>query len=240
MTHATTQATQAGAARLAGALFLFVMATGIVGEVVVRGSLVVWSDVTQSAQNIIGSGRLFRIGIVSDLVTFTGVIVLAWALYVLLRPVDRSRALLAAFFRLAEATVCIAVTVNSLLAIRFLGNFEYLKVFEAGQLHALSRMALNTFGMGFSIGFMLAGLGSTIFAYLLWKSRYVPRVLAGWGVFASLLFTTHALLLIVFPEAANEIELTAFIPMGIYEVTLGAWLLIKGVKIEENSPAGTT
>jgi hypothetical protein len=234
MTNATTEAAQTRAARLAGALYLITMATGVFGEIFVRGSLIV-SDVTQTAQNIIASERLFRIGIVSDLATFTGVLVLTWALYVLLRPVDRDLALLAAFFRVVEVAVSTAATVNSLVALRLLSSAEYLEAFEVSQLHTLSRLARNAFGFGFDIGFVLTGLGSAVFAYLLLKSRYVPQVLAGWGVFASLLFATHAVLIIVFPSAAEILRLVSYIPMGIYEVTLGFWLLLKGARLQASS-----
>jgi hypothetical protein len=166
---------------------------------------------------------------------FTGVLVLIWALYVLLRPVNRDLALLAAFLRFVETPVGVAATVNSLIAVRLLGSPEYLKLFEAGQLHALSRLARNAFGFGQDVGFIFVGLGSTVFAYLLLRSRYIPQILAGWGVFASLLFTAYNLLIIVFPGAVETLMYVSFAPMGIYEITLGFWLLIKGARIQSSS-----
>ncbi len=231
MTITATEAAQARAARLAGAMFLFINVTGIFSEIFVRGSLLS-GDVTQVAQNIIGSERLYRLSIVGDLATFTGVIVLIWALYVLLRPVNRDLAVLAAFLRVVEIPVGVAATVNSLIAVRLLSSAEYLEVFEAGQLHALSRLARNAFGFGQDVGFIFVGLGSTVFAYLLLRSRYIPRILAGWGVFASLLFTTYNFLIIVFPGAVETLMYISFAPMGIYEITLGFWLLLKGAKIQ--------
>lgn len=231
MTNTATEAAQARAARLAGAMFLFINATGIFSEVFVRGSLLS-GEVTQVAQNIIESERLFRLSIVGDLVTFAGVLVLVWALYVLLRPVNRDLALLAVLLRIVETPVGVAATVNSLIAVRLLSSAEYLEVFEAGQLHALSRLARNAFGFGQDVGFIFVGLGSTVFAYLLLRSRYIPRILAGWGVFASLLFTTYNFWIIVFPGIVETLMYVSFAPMGIYEITLGFWLLIKGAKIQ--------
>ncbi len=230
MTNTTTEAVQARAARLAGAMFLFVNAIGIFSEVFVRGSLLS-GDVTQVAQNIIDSERLYRLSIVSDLVMLTGGVVLIWALYILLRPVNRDLALLAVFLRIVETAVTVAATIASLIAVRLLSNAEYLNVFESGELHALSRLARNAFGFGQDIGFIPFGLGSAVFAYLLLKSRYVPRILAGWGVFASLLFTTYNVVIIVFPGAVKTLMYVSFAPIGIYEITLGFWLLLKGAKI---------
>ena len=230
MTNTDAVAAQARAARLAGAMFLFVNAIGIFAEVFVRGSLLS-GDVTQVAQNIIDSERLYRFSIVSDLVMLTGGLVLIWALYILLRPVNRDLALLAVFLRIVETAVTAAATVGSLIAVRLLGGAEYLNVFESGELHALSRLARNAFGFGQDVGFIFLGLGSAVFAYLLLRSRYIPRILAAWGVFASLLLATYNLVIIAFPGLVETLMYVSLAPMGIYEITLGFWLLIRGAKI---------
>jgi hypothetical protein len=234
MTHATQEAAQARAARLAGAMYLVQMTTGVFTELYARGSLVVRGDPTQTAQNIINSERLFRIGIASDLATYTAVLLATWALYVLLRPVDRNLALLAVFFRLIELSIHFNVTLNSLGALRLLSGDEFLKTFEVGQLHSLAQLTLGVQGAGLNVGFILLGLGSAIFAYLLFKSRYIPRTLAGWGVFASLVLAAYALAIIVFPKA-GELQVVPMLPMGIYEVTLGFWLLLRGAKIKASA-----
>ena len=69
-----------------------------------------------------------------------------------------------------------------------------------------------------------------MFAYLLLRSRYIPRALAGWGVFASVVFTTYNLAIIVFPGAV-ALMYVALAPMGIYEIGIGLWLLLKGARI---------
>jgi hypothetical protein len=212
-------------------MFLFINATGIFSEIFVRGSLLS-GDATQVAQNIIDSERLYRLSIVSDLVMFTGVLVLIWALYVLLRPVNRDLALLAAFLRIIEVPVGVAATVNSLTAVQILSSAKYLEVFEAGQLHVLSRLARNAFGFGQDIGFIFVGLGSTVFAYLLLRARYIPRLLAGWGVFGSLLFTAYNFSIIVFPGVEATLMYVSFAPIGIYEIVVGFWLLLRGAKIQ--------
>jgi uncharacterized protein DUF4386 len=234
MTDATSEAVQARAARLAGAMYLIIMVTAIFGESFVRSSLIVRGDATQTAQNIIGSERLFRIGIAADLATFTGVVVLIWALYVLLRPVGRNLALLAVFLRLAEVAIHYVATLFGLVALVFLSGADYLNTFDASQLYTLARVAISAQGAGLNLGFALLGLGSTAFAYLLLRSGYVPKALAAWGMFSSLLLTTSAVSFIVFP-AMGRFGIAAMAPMGIYEVTLGFWLLLKGANIRSIS-----
>jgi hypothetical protein len=217
-------------------MFLFINVTGIFGEVFVRGSLLS-GDATQVAQNIISAERLYRLSIVSDVVMLTGVLVLIWALYVLLRPVNRDLALLAVLLRMVEIAVSVAATVASLIAVRLLTSAEYLNLFEAGELHALSRLARNAFGFGLDVGFIFVGLGSAVFAYLLLRSQYIPRMLARWGVFASVLFATYHLVIIAFPGAVKPLMYVSFAPMGIYEISIGLWLLMKGAKIPASTPS---
>ena len=236
MTSTTQHLTQARAARFAGAMYLVQMTTGVFTELYARGSLIVGGDATQTAQNIVNSEPLFRIGIASDLATYIAVLLATWALYVLLRPIDRNLALLAVFFRLMELAIHFNVTLNSLAALRLLSGADYLKSFETSQLHSLVQLALGIQGAGMNTGFVLLGLGSAVFAYLLFRSRYIPRLLAGWGVFSSLLLAAFALSIILFPKAAS-LQFIPMLPMGIYEVTLGLWLLLRGAKLDPSSTA---
>jgi Domain of unknown function (DUF4386) len=79
MTDAILKSEQQRAARLAGAMYLIQMATGVFTQIYARGSLIVRGDPTQTARNIIDSEGLFRIGIASDLATYTAVLVASWA-----------------------------------------------------------------------------------------------------------------------------------------------------------------
>ena len=84
-------------ARLAGVLFLLTIAAGGFGEFYVPSQLVVPADATATANNIVASESLFRLGFASYLVEAMCDIALALIFYVLLKPVRRDLALLAAF-----------------------------------------------------------------------------------------------------------------------------------------------
>lgn len=217
------------AAKIIGIIYPIQMATGIFGEVFVRGQLIARGDPTRTAENIMASEQLFRLSIAGDLITYILVMVLTWAFYVLLRPINRHLALLGAFFRLSELAVLCIATVNSLVVLRLLSGAAYLKTFDPNQLHSLVMLAYHTQGLGISVGFILLGLGSSIFAYLLLRSDYVPKGLAVLGIFSSLLLALGSLAIIVFP-GLGVIGMSYMMPMGLYEVGLGFWLLIKGIK----------
>jgi Domain of unknown function (DUF4386) len=229
-THRTIEPAQRTAAKVVGFLYIFQMATAIFGESYVRGRLIVRGDAARTALNIIGSERLFRLSIAGDLVTYTGVLVLVWAFYVMVRPVNRNLALLAVLFRVAETAVLCVATVNSLVVLRLLGGAADLKSFEASQLHSLANLAISAQGLGMMVGFILLGLGSTVFAYLLLKSGYVPKVIAVWGIFSSLLLAIVTWSIMIFPNLGKVVGLAYMGPMGVYEVGLGLWLLIKRIR----------
>jgi hypothetical protein len=181
--------TQTRAARLAGALYVTQMATGIFGFMV-RSSPMVRGDLARTAENILTSERMFRLSIVTDVAMVAQVIALTWALYVLLRPVNKDVALLGAWFRIAENAVICALTAQLIVAIGLFRQPEYMSAFDAAQANALGRLFLSANILGYNLAFILLGLGSAVFAYLLFESRYVPRVLAGVGVIGCLVFAS--------------------------------------------------
>lgn len=229
----TVPATQARAARIAGAMYFVSMVPALFAQFYVHVSLTV-DDATRTARNIIEQERLFRLAIASDLVAFVTVVVLAVALYVLLRPVDEFLAKVAASCRLAEATVLCATAVTGVIALALLSGADYLETFDSGQLHSMARLSLGARGAGYNIGLLLFGLGSTVFSYLLLRSGYVPYVLAAWGIFSSLLVMGSVFWFIIFPGSARIPQLSGYVAILIYEITLGSWLVLKGARIQSS------
>ena len=206
-------------ARLAGFLYLFTNATAIFAFYA-RTQAIVRGDAVQTAKNIAATERLFRLGIVSELITIACVVMLVLALYVVLKPVNANLALLAAFWRLVENVVLATATTHEFAALRVLNDPN------------LALKFLGLYGDTFRIGFFFLGIGSLIFSYLWLRSRYIPRAIAWWGIFASSLMALAELTFIAFPHLSSRIGMAYMMPMGLYEFGLGFWLLIKGAKVE--------
>jgi hypothetical protein len=238
--HPTIEPTQQTAAKVVGFLYLFAMALSIFGEGFVRGRLIVPRDAVQTAVNIAASETLFRLSIVTDLLLYVCDIVLFWGLYVILKRVNKDAALLATFFRLVETAILAVTTLTAFIALRLLGGGSYLETIETAQLQALARAFLSIYGIGLSIGFVFLGLGSAVFSYVWLKSRYIPRVLAAWGIFSSLVLAIFSLATMVFPRVWEVLGMAYMMPMGLYEVGLGLWLLIKGLREPRLEPAGSS
>ena len=234
MENQTSLASQSKAARLAGLLYLIAMATGLFAEFYVHfpSTLVVSGDAIKTASNILAKERLYRIGIANNIITFAIDVALIWALYVLLRPANRWLALLAVFFRMVETTLACTAIINSYVAIQFVSDANRLKPFDANQIQALSVMH-DTYALTFVIVAVFLGLGSTLFNYLLFKSGYIPKVLALWGLFASLLLLISQFVIIIFPEVEKTIIPACYAPIALDEIALGIWLLFKGANISK-------
>src|SRR5690348_9252569 len=131
---------QLQAARLAGALFLIAMATGLFAEFYIHfpSHLIVSGDPSKTASNITANERLYRIGIANNIITFAIDVVLIWALYVLLKPINKKLALLAVFFRVVETTLACTAIIHSYAAMEFIGDADGLVSFDASQMQALS------------------------------------------------------------------------------------------------------
>lgn len=220
---------QRSAAKLAGALYLVAMALSIFGESFVRGRMIVPHDAVRTAANIVSAERLFRLGIIGDLLVYVCDILLIWGLYVVLKRVNKNVALLAVFFRLTETAILAMTTLTGFIALRFLSGADFLQAIGSEQLQALARAFLSVYGTGLSVGFVFLGLGSTVFSCLWLKSRYIPPALAWLGVVGSLLLTVMTLLTMVFPRVWDTLGMIYMLPMGLYEIGLGLWLLVKGL-----------
>lgn len=230
MTISPIDESQRKATRVVGFTYLFAIVAGVFAEFYVRDHLIVYDNAAETARNIMAHERLFRFGIAANLTTFAADVVLLTALYVVLRPVDRNLALLAAFWRLIETTFLAATALNDLDVLRLLSGADYLRAFEADRLHALARLSIGAHGAAYQIGLLFFGFGSTVFCYLWFKSNYIPKALAAWGVFASLLVGTSAFAFIIFPNLAKIAQPGIYAPIFFFELIMGFWLLLKGLR----------
>jgi hypothetical protein len=224
---------QRKAAKVVGLMYLLTNATAIFAAVHVRGSLIAYDSAATTAANIVAHERLFRIGVACDLFTFAADVVIIVGLYEILKPVSRGLALLAAFWRLIETSSLVVITLNGFDTLRFLSGADYLQVFETDRLQALARAYIDAHDAGFNIGLFFLGLGSTIFSYLWFKSNYIPRALAAWGVFSSIVAAACTFAFVIFPNLADTIGSWCFTPIFIFELGIGLWLLFARLR-----PAG--
>jgi hypothetical protein len=188
--------------------------------------LIVPGDANTTAANIMASSGLFRIAILCLLVVAILDILVAWALYVLLKPANKNLSLLAAWFRVVYAAIFAVVLINLFSALQILSGAGYLKIFEAAQLHAQAMVWLRAFAVGWDVGLVILGLHLLILGYLVFQSGYIPRWLGILLVVAALGYVVDSVGRLLFP--GYNVTLAMFTFVG--EVVLIFWLLWKGAK----------
>jgi hypothetical protein len=204
------------------------MAIVVLANYGINFRLMVPGNAVDSARNILANETLFRVAIACDLIYVVNVVFLLAALYLVLKPVNRNLALVAAFCRLVYALMWGVTALNMLGALRLLGDATYLSVFEPDQLQALARLHISI--DAYYVGLPFWGLASTVCSYLWFKSRYVPRTLAAFGVIASAWCVICAFAFIVFPTFETAVDAYWFdMPLVVFEMALGVWLLFKGL-----------
>src|SRR5205814_5913559 len=125
---------QRTAAKVAGIAGLLAFVLVVFGNYVLLGPLVIPRNAVDTARNILAHQMQFRFAAVCFLTYAVGVVVLLSALYVILAPVNRGLALAGALFRLVFAMLWLIAPLNSLAALRLLGDTPYLKIFEPDRL----------------------------------------------------------------------------------------------------------
>jgi hypothetical protein len=199
------------------------------GEVFVRGSLVVSGDAESTASNILASQALWRAGIASDLLMHVLDVPLIIILYLLLRPVNRSLALLASLLNIVQTCVLVANKLTLIVPLLVLPESLHLSGLSRQELHALSYVAINLHGYGFGVGLIFFGFASLTRGYLIFKSGYFPRILGVLLGVAGVSYLVNSFALLLAPSLASAMFPAILLPALVGELAFSLWLLVKGV-----------
>jgi len=232
----TIDTSQHKAARVAGFMFLFAFLVPTLNWTLGLSRFIVVENVVATAKNIIANEWLFRVGIAVELIMSVGLIVLAVALYTVLKTVNRNLALLALSLKLVEAAIVAAIVLASFIALRISDGATSLTAFTPEQLLAPVGFLLNQHTIVYSIPMVFLGLNMTVFFYLFLRSKYIPGLLAGFGILSFAIILIHALGNILAPRYATMtvVEFICYTPSGIAEIVVGMLLLVKGIKVPQD------
>jgi len=221
---------------------LIVIVGGIFAELFVRSRLVVHGDAAATAHNIQTHEWIYRLGFAVEVFYCACNIPLVLIFYGLYKVVNKNAALMLAFFGL----VATAIEAVSLLAhfapLLFLENLNYLTAFRPEQLQAAAYLSLQLFENGFAISLVFFGFYCLTMAYLIFTSRFLPRLIAALLVVEGLGYLLNSFALFLAPALETRF-FPYFVPTGIAEVALCLWLLIMGVDVRrwmERATAGAS
>jgi hypothetical protein len=125
-----------------------------------------------------------------------------------------------------------------------LSQDEVTRLIGTEQAQTLGRLYLSGFD-AYYVGLLFYGLASTACSYLFFKSGYIPRGLAAFGVIVSAWAVVCTIAFIISPDFAKLVNLWWFdTGLGLFELATGFWLVIKGLRSEmitaARAPAGVT
>jgi hypothetical protein len=182
-------------------------------------TLVVPADAAATTNNILASAGLFRAGIAAFLIVAILDIVVAWGLYVLLRPVNESLALLVAWLRVVYAAVFAYALVN-LLDVAQLLQRTNATAGPAAQIQAQVASSIASFSNGWDLALAIFGLHLVGLGALLFRSVAFPRFLGALVVLAGAGYLADSFGAILVPDYALTVSVFTFVG----EALLIAWL----------------
>jgi hypothetical protein len=216
-------------ARIAGVLYLVNAVTGFFGIIYVPGRLIVAGNATATANNILASERLFRLGIASELICAVEFVFLFWFLYRLLGGVNKTHASLMVILGLVFVPVMVVNTLSEIGALMLLHSADFLSVFDKRQLEAMAMLFLDLHRYGYVVGWIF-GLFHFHFGVLVFRSGFLPRILGVLLVTTCFGYLADSLTPLLLPAYANIVGRFASIPLTLGEPVTILWLLIIGAK----------
>lgn len=188
------------------------------------------SDAAATAAKIAASETLYRTTLLTDLVGYALYIVLAYLLYVLLRPVSRPWAAFSLLFTLTGCVVQIAATAV-LTAPLLLSTDNVAHLMALPERQEMALLAIKLFSQAYGIGLFFFGLQWLVMGPLFATSRLIPRPI-GWLLFAGGIgWIALSSATLVAPSVALSIRVPVMAIGGPAEIVLGLWLLFKGVNL---------
>ncbi|MFZ0807914.1 MAG: DUF4386 domain-containing protein [Candidatus Sulfotelmatobacter sp.] len=216
-------------ARLAGWLYLLTSIVGFFAMGYVPGKLIVDGNAAATANNIAASETLFRLGIAGSLLGEAGFILVALALYELLKGVSRRLATLMVILIVVSVPVAFLNEVNSIAAVVLVRGAVFLSTIEKPQRDALAMLFLNLHNRGFTVAEIFWGLWLFPLGVLVYRSRFLPRFLGVWLIIAGFAWMMVSLTGIMLPQYQGKVYAYSQ-PAVLGEVALMLWLIIRGAK----------
>ena len=218
--------------KIAGFMFLFAFIVPTLNWAFVLSNFIDANDSIATANNILSNELMFRIGITIELIMSLGLLILAITLYSILKTFNRNLTLLALVLKISEAVLVAVIVVIMFIALHMLIETAAMTELTSKQFHLFAGILLNQHTALYSIPMVFLGVDMMIFSYLFFKSKYIPVLLAGFGIFSFALILIHALMYILTPEYAAMpiVQIIFYAPSGLFELIIGTWLIAKGIK----------
>ncbi|WP_442602411.1 DUF4386 domain-containing protein [Paenibacillus sp. KN14-4R] len=199
----------------------------------VHASLVVQGDASATFHNIMSSSMLFKAEIFGWLIILICDIVVAWAFYIFLKPMNNGLSLLGAWFRLIYAAILGIAILNLIFVLLLSSSADPLSISD--QLQAQAMLYLKAFDSIWSMGLIIFGGHLLIVGYVAFKSDgIIPKIISVLLLIAAVGYILIHLCNMFLPQYDQIITILKFVftvPMIVGELGFGLWLLLKGGRV---------
>jgi len=228
----TEEVTPRQAAVTAGIALVVMTAAAGFSAGFVNGSLIVAGNPSETVRNLIASSMLFRAGIFGWIIILAADVIVAWALYLYLEPVNRGLSLLCGWLRLSYAGILGIAIACLVIVLVLIGGAGSVSAPQSGDLSARAALLIDGFDEIWSIGLIVFGVHLLLLGYLALVSGFVPRVIGILLLIAAVSYVgipLSYLLLPAYEQAISVAEKILSVPMTA-ELVFAVWLLIRGGK----------
>ena len=214
-------------ARLAGVFFLLTIVGGVIAQGFISERLIDFRDATATANNILANRELFQIGFSIYLIEMACQVVTGLLMYRLLRPVNRTLALLMLLFEFTGIVIKTFARVFYITPLYVLDGGVALSGLDAEQLRSISLLLLkvNDYGAATAIAFF--GFSTLLDGYLVFRSGFLPRWLGVLGMIAA-----FGWLAFIYPPLGYSVFMYAALFGLLASAAKIFWLIVFGVDEE--------
>lgn len=186
-------------------------------------------NIEQTVQNLSAHSGHFVVALLFYLITFLEDVVIAWALYVLLAPVNRALSLLTAWFRLVYTAVALVGWLHLVTVYRLLTTPDDVTQFGTSLLHAQVQLLLRSFRHDWSVSLIIFGIHLVLLGSLICRSGYIHWIIGILLVIDGIGWVIDSLQPFLYPKAHLGFLFITFFG----ELVFMLWLLIMGWRIKE-------
>lgn len=232
---ASTNISLRSTALTAGIGYLVIFITGIFANFFILEGLVVKGNAVATFENIASNGFQFRMGILAFIIMVIFDVVLAWALYLLLIPVNRGLSLLSAWLRLVNATIFGMALYNLVSILPMVHSTNAPALPDTGWLYGQVMLYIDAFNYTWLIGLVFFGIHLPVLGYLVFRSGYIPKILGILLFIAGIGYLSDSFarfLIADYVHYADIFSMVVIIPGVIGELSFTLWLLIRGWRLQ--------
>ncbi|NNE58521.1 MAG: DUF4386 domain-containing protein [Hellea sp.] len=220
-------------ARAAGWALLGSIVVGILGAVFVAKDIDInmSADIVGTAEAMLDAETRLMAKAYLGLLTFALALLTSIGLYLILKTRGQLLAAWSLLVALGGAVLVLLGSVYAMNAAQIGGNEAFETLASAEQRHLLAGLQTTSDYTSFHLGLVLSSSGNAGFFYLFLKSGLIPKIIAGWGLFASLFVAVMIVARDFIPALGhNGITATFMVSNLIAILATGFYLAIKGVR----------